>query len=79
MFVIADQHVDENGTKGMVVFLPYDVVYRLGLAVEQGQPEAVQRQQHGDVTVDVVNELHRNPAFLADRRLRHLPDRRSRI
>ena len=68
MYVIGDEHttIDDNGkpVKGMVVFVPYEAVYRLGLAVEQGQPEEAQRVQHGDATVDLVLEMNRNPVFL---------------
>jgi hypothetical protein len=42
---------------GVIAFVPWEVIYRLGLAVEQGQGDKAQREQFGDQTVDFVNEL----------------------
>jgi len=45
--------------EGVVAFIPWEVIYRLGLAVEQGQGLEAQRAQFGSETVDFVSETTR--------------------
>ncbi len=56
--------VGDQAVEGMILFVPYEAVYKLGLAIEGGCDEATQRRCWGDTTVDLVIEANRDAEFL---------------